>query len=60
MITVEVPSLDEALERVQAAGGKVVLPRMDTGGYGWYARVRDSEGNLISLWEPKPMDEGKG
>ncbi len=60
MITVEVPSMDEALERVQAAGGAIVAPKMDMGGYGWYARVRDSEGNLISLWEPRPMDEDKG
>jgi|LSQX01.1.fsa_nt_gb predicted enzyme related to lactoylglutathione lyase len=54
---VEVASMDAAVKRIEAAGGEVVVPKVDMGGYGWYARFRDTEGNLISLWEPAPMEE---
>lgn len=54
---IEVASMDETLERVKAAGGEIVAPKVDMGGYGWYARIRDTEGNILSLWEPAPMEE---
>lgn len=38
------------LRKVERAGGKVVLPRTRFGEMGHYARVADSEGNLIGLW----------
>lgn len=44
------PSLDAALERVAAAGGKVVVPRTALpDGMGAFARIIDSEGNLVGL-----------
>jgi len=45
-------ALQDALDRVQGAGGEVVLPFTEIGeGYGYYAYVRDSEGNQIGLYE---------
>lgn len=42
--------LEEAVERVAAAGGQVLMPiTVIEGGYGRYAIVRDTEGNHISL-----------
>jgi uncharacterized protein len=44
------PSLDAALSRVTAAGGEVVVPRTELPpGLGAFARVRDTEGNLVGL-----------
>lgn len=42
--------LDEMLEEVYTAGGRIVTPRTDIGeGMGWFAHIIDSEGNRIGL-----------
>ena len=44
------PSLDAALERAVAAGGKVAMPRVDLpDGMGCFAHLLDTEGNRIGL-----------
>lgn len=44
------PSLDAALSRVAAAGGEVVVPRTALPpGMGFYAKIRDTEGNVVGL-----------
>ena len=50
-IYVGVGSVEQALKKVQAAGGKVVTPRTAIPGMGAYARVTDSEGNVLGLFE---------
>jgi predicted enzyme related to lactoylglutathione lyase len=49
-----VPSVDEAIRKVQAAGGKVVTPNTPIPGMGAYARVADTEGNVIGLFQSTP------
>ncbi len=47
------PSLDAALERAQAAGGRVVKPRTALPpGMGVFAHVTDPEGNRVGLHAP--------
>lgn len=41
--------LDEAVSKVEAAGGKVIVPRLDLGKFGVIAIIIDSEGNRIGL-----------
>lgn len=41
--------LDGCLQRAQAAGGKVVLPRTDIGAPGFIALILDTEGNRVGL-----------
>lgn len=41
--------VEDALERVEAAGGKVLTPRTSIGEHGWIAVVQDTEGNRIGL-----------
>jgi uncharacterized protein len=41
--------LTPMLARVESAGGKVVTPKTDLGGNGFYAIFRDSEGNHLAL-----------
>jgi predicted enzyme related to lactoylglutathione lyase len=44
------PSLDAALARVEAAGGRIALPRQDLPpGMGCFAHIVDREGNLVGL-----------
>ncbi len=51
MITVNVENIDEAVQRIAAAGGEIVIAPRDANGLGRYARFRDTEGNVMSLWE---------
>jgi uncharacterized protein len=48
---VGVDSIDAALKKVERAGGKVVTPRTPIPGMGAYARIADTEGNVIGLFE---------
>jgi uncharacterized protein len=48
---VDVASIDESLKKVQAGGGKVVTPKTPIPGMGAFARIADTEGNVIGLFE---------
>jgi predicted enzyme related to lactoylglutathione lyase len=50
-VTVNVPSVDEYIEKVKTAGGKLLKPKETIEGMGAYAYVSDTEGNLLGLWE---------
>ncbi len=50
-IVIDVPSIDDALRQVEAAGGKTVTERMAVGDMGFTGYFTDPEGNLIGLWE---------
>jgi uncharacterized protein len=41
--------LEPAVNRVQVAGGRVLMPRMDMGEWGVAAFIVDSEGNKVAL-----------
>ena len=51
VIVLNVPSIDEYLKKIQKAGGKVVLGKQKVGDMGLYARVADTEGNVIGIWQ---------
>lgn len=51
IIAMQVDSVDERIVQVKKAGGKVVKPKTDILGMGFYAYVQDTEGNVIGLWE---------
>lgn len=50
--TIAVPSLDDFLKKVVAAGGNVVQPKGPIPGIGWYASFDDPEGNHFGMLEP--------
>lgn len=50
--TIAVGSIEEAAEKVAAAGGKVVVPKMPIPGMGWLAYCMDTEGLLFGLFVP--------
>lgn len=43
------PNMDNVLERVEAAGGKIIMPKMSIGEHGNIAFVVDTEGNRIGI-----------
>ena len=54
VVVIDVDSIDEALASVERAGGAVVVPKQPVGAMGFTAYVKDSEGNVIGLWETAP------
>jgi predicted enzyme related to lactoylglutathione lyase len=51
VIVIDVPSLDEHIAKVESAGGKTIMPKIQVGDFGLYARVADTEGNVIGIWQ---------
>jgi predicted enzyme related to lactoylglutathione lyase len=52
--TVDVPSCDDFTRKVQAAGGKVAVPKMAIPGVGWLAYCTDPEGNTFGIMQSDP------
>lgn len=51
VVTVDVDDIDAALEKITALGGSTVREKMQVGGMGWNAYFKDSEGNIVGLWQ---------
>ena len=51
VIVIDVPSIDEHIKKIESAGGKTVMPKMEVGNFGLYARVKDTEDNVIGIWQ---------
>ena len=49
--SIEVPSVDDYIEKVKDNGGKVVVDKMEVGKMGWMAYCLDTEGNQFGLFE---------
>ncbi len=50
VFAIHVASIDEKVKKIEAAGGKVVQPKMDLG-IGFYSYIADPEGTIVGLWE---------
>jgi predicted enzyme related to lactoylglutathione lyase len=53
-VVIDVANIEDALKAVTEAGGQVVKERDKVGDMGFAAYFRDSEGNLMGLWETAP------
>ena len=51
VITIGVDSIDEHVGKIEAAGGSMVVPKGEVPDMGYYAYFKDTEGNLMGLWE---------
>ncbi len=51
VITIQVHSIDDALKRIESEGGSTVRPRTEIPNMGAFAYFKDSEGNVLGLWE---------
>lgn len=57
VVYVEVTDLEAALKAVVVAGGQRASERMPIPGTGWIARIVDTEGNVLGLFQ---RDQGAG
>src|SRR3989339_315145 len=51
IIYVDVPSVDEYVDKVVKLGGQVTVPKMAVPGMGYYAVCLDPENNGFGIWE---------
>jgi predicted enzyme related to lactoylglutathione lyase len=51
VLVIDVPSVDAYLKKIAKRGGRVVQPKQNVMDMGLYARVTDTEGNVIGIWE---------
>lgn len=54
VVYIAVDDIDAALKRITRAGGTPVTEKQAIPTFGWMARFRDSEGNLIGLFQEDP------
>ena len=52
VVVIEVDSCEQRIADVTGAGGAHVLGPVEVSGMGIYAQVKDSEDNIIGLWQP--------
>jgi hypothetical protein len=50
-LVIDVANLEDALKAVNEAGGSTVCERQPVGDMGFTAYFKDTEGNLVGLWE---------
>lgn len=58
VLTVDVDDIDAALEKINALGGSTVSSRQEIGTMGWAAYFRDTEGNVVGLWQNAAPEGG--
>ncbi|MEO5778632.1 MULTISPECIES: VOC family protein [Arthrobacter] len=58
VVTVAVDDIDEALGRIESLGGSTVSPRQKVGSMGWSAYFKDTEGNIVGLWQNAEPETG--
>ncbi|UCD17537.1 MAG: VOC family protein [Candidatus Zixiibacteriota bacterium] len=52
--TIDVPSVDEYVDKISENGGEIVVPKMAVPGVGWLAYFKDTEGNIFGIMQPDP------
>ncbi len=51
VLAINVDSIDDRVKKIEAAGGKLLAPKVSIMDMGFYAYASDCEGNVIGLWE---------
>ncbi|WP_284980263.1 VOC family protein [Arthrobacter sp. fls2-241-R2A-200] len=57
ILTIDVDDVDAALGQVERSGGSVVQGKETIPGMGYYAYFKDTEGNILGVWQ---SDESAG
>jgi uncharacterized protein len=53
-VYISVESVDEYSAKVQSLGGKVLVPKKEVMGMGWFAVCQDPQGSVFAIWEEAP------
>ena len=51
VIYISVENIDEAAATIEKNGGKVIQPKSPVGNFGFAAYFKDTEGNVVGLWQ---------
>jgi predicted enzyme related to lactoylglutathione lyase len=51
VITIAVEDMESAMKNIKKMGGEVVRGKMQVGDMGYAAYFKDTEGNIIGLWQ---------
>ena len=46
---IAVESVDEYVKKIEALGGRIIVPKMEVPGIGWWASAVDPEGNQFAI-----------
>ena len=46
---IAVESVDEYIKKIQDLGGRIIVPKMEVPGIGWWASALDPEGNQFAI-----------
>ena len=52
--TIDIPSVDEFVKKVEKNGGKIVVPKHAIPGVGYIAYFKDPEGNVFGMMQDDP------
>jgi len=50
-----VNSVDEFTKKIERAGGKIISPKAEVPGQGWFAVFEDPSGTRMALWQQNPQ-----
>ncbi len=53
VIAMQVDDIHKTIKMSEENGGEKIMDPMAVGDMGWYAYVKDSEGNTIGIWQDK-------
>ena len=48
---IAVDRVDDFVQKAERLGATVCMPRTPVPGMGWFAQLRDTEGNVFAVWE---------
>ena len=51
LLVIDVPNIDDHIKKIEDAGGELIMPKVSVGDSGFFARVTDTEGNVIAIWQ---------
>jgi len=51
LLVIDVPNVDDHIKKIVDAGGELIMPKVQVGDSGFFARVADTEGNVIAIWQ---------
>ncbi|AKM82628.1 TPA: VOC family protein [Candidatus Berkelbacteria bacterium] len=53
VITIDVKDIDESMMKIKEMGGEELKAKMEVGDMGYAAYFKDTEGNVMGLWQNK-------
>lgn len=51
---IDVDDIDAYVDKVQQAGGEIVVDKMEVPGVGWFALFKDPDERVIGIWKQNP------